>query len=47
MFDSLEKDEERREKRQKKKEKKQNKKELPHTMVGKFQAENRRLPSNI
>jgi hypothetical protein len=32
----LEKDEERREKRQ-------NKKELPHTMVGKFQAENRRL----
>jgi hypothetical protein len=36
LFDSLEKDEERREKRQ-------NKKELPHHRVGKFQAENRRL----
>jgi len=43
----LEKDEERREKRQKKKEKRQNKKELPHHRVRKFQAENRRLPSNI
>jgi len=47
LFDSLEKDEERREKKQKKKEKRQNKKELPHTMVRKFQAENRRLSSRI
>jgi len=47
LFDSSEKDEERREKRQKKKEKKQNKKELPHHSVRKFQAEKRRLPSNI
>jgi hypothetical protein len=37
----------RREKKQKKKEKKQNKKELPHTMGGKFQAENSRLPNRI
>ena len=37
----------RREKKQKRKEKRQNKKELPHTMVGKFQAENSRLPNRI
>jgi hypothetical protein len=35
----------RRGKRRKRRSK--NKKELPHTMVGKFQAEKRRLPSKI